>query len=243
VASKRQSAIHFIRASCLIRPRAYPQPSTPPACRRRDGYATWFIDAPMRSCQAADLDIDERDREFVDYDAGRTIGKVFTTSRTARLLHCPRRSYAPHCDLIFGARLPSRSRAGPQVRRGVCAHRHHPASCWLYNCSPSFNWKKASRTMRPSPSSARTRAMGYNIPVHHAGRFSPASTTAMSSSPVAQGPQMSAYFGNCRSGICLSEAADTPRQAPARVAPGYFDAVSWTITGGQSLQPLRWANP
>ena len=77
-------------------------------------------------------------------------------------------AYAPYADLIWcETSTPDLRRGAPSSRRR--STRSFPGKLLAYNCSPSFNWKRHLDDDEIARFQQELGAMGYNVPVHHAG--------------------------------------------------------------------------
>lgn len=106
-------------------------------------------------------DIDERDRPFVDYDAGRTIEGFYQVRNGIEPCIARAVAYAPHCDLIWCETSKPDLEQARRFAEGV--HRHHPDKLLAYNCSPSFNWRKNLDEATIAKFQRELGAMGYKF--------------------------------------------------------------------------------
>ena len=77
-------------------------------------------------------DIDERDRPFVDYDAGRTIDGFYNIKNGLDSCIARAVAYAPHCDLIWCETSKPDLEQARKFAEGV--HKHDPGQLLAYNC-------------------------------------------------------------------------------------------------------------
>jgi len=118
--------------------------------------------------EAADLltsDVDENDKPFCTGE--RTPEGFYRTKPGVEQSISRGLAYAPYADMV----LVRDGQAGTSLREGLRRGdpQEVPGQDAIYNCSPSFNWKKNSTTRRSASSSASWRD-GLQVPVHHAGR-------------------------------------------------------------------------
>ncbi len=106
-------------------------------------------------------DIDERDRPFVDYDAGRTVEGFYQVKNGIEPCIARAIAYAPHCDLIWCETSKPDLEQARKFAEGV--HKAHPGKLLAYNCSPSFNWKKNLDDATIAKFQRELGAMGYKF--------------------------------------------------------------------------------
>ncbi len=106
-------------------------------------------------------DIDERDRPFVDYDAGRTVEGFYNVKNGLEPCIARAIAYAPHCDMIWCETGKPDLEQARQFAEGV--HKAHPGKLLAYNCSPSFNWKKNLDDATIAKFQRELGAMGYKF--------------------------------------------------------------------------------
>ena len=113
-------------------------------------------------------DVDEYDREFV---TGERTAEGFYRVRDGIDAAISRGlAYAPYADLIwFETSTPD---LGEARAFADAMHEKFPGKLLAYNCSPSFNWRRASRRRRDRRLPGAARGLGLPLPVHHARRAS-----------------------------------------------------------------------
>lgn len=86
-------------------------------------------------------DVDERDREFIDTQAGRTTEGFFRLKKGSGLKHCIKRglSTAPYADLLWWETSTPNLAHAKEFAEAV--QKEYPGKMMAYNCSPSFNWR------------------------------------------------------------------------------------------------------
>lgn len=86
-------------------------------------------------------DVDERDREFIDIQAGRTPEGFFRLKKGTGLKHCIKRSLnaAPFADLLWWETSTPNLQHAKEFAETV--QKEFPGKMMAYNCSPSFNWR------------------------------------------------------------------------------------------------------
>jgi isocitrate lyase len=104
-------------------------------------------------------DIDENDKPFVDYDAGRTAEGFYHVKNGLEPCIARAVKYAPHADLIWCETSKPDLAQAKKFAEGV--RKHHPNKLLAYNCSPSFNWKKNLDDATIAKFQRELGAMGY----------------------------------------------------------------------------------
>ena len=133
-------------------------------------------------------DVDERDREFIDTQAGRTSEGFFRLKKGTGLKHCIKRglSAAAYADLLWWETSTPNLQHAKEFAEAV--QKEYPGKMMAYNCSPSFNWRanlspetiakfqvsdalEVETMMSVLVDSGRTWSDGLQIPIHHFGRI------------------------------------------------------------------------
>ena len=106
-------------------------------------------------------DIDERDHEFIDFDAGRTVEGFYRLKKGTGVDHCIKRglSFAPYADLLWWeTSVPNLADA---KRFAEAVRKQYPNQLLAYNCSPSFNWEAKLDKDTIAKFQREIAAMGY----------------------------------------------------------------------------------
>jgi isocitrate lyase len=177
-------------------------------------------------------DIDERDRLFVDYDAGRT-SEGFYRVRSG-LVPCIARAvaYAPFADLIWCETSKPDLDQARAFAEGV--RRHHPGKLLAYNCSPSFNWRKNLDEATIAHFQRELAAMGYKFQFITLAGFHQLNYGMFDLARNYSEKQMAAYCELQDAEFAAETRGYTATKHQREVGTGYFDAVSLAITGGTS---------
>jgi isocitrate lyase len=177
-------------------------------------------------------DIDERDRAFIDYEAGRTV-EGFHQVRNG-LEPCIARAiaYAPHCDLVWCETSKPDLQQARRFAEGV--HRVHPGKLLAYNCSPSFNWKKNLDDAAIARFQQELGAMGYKFQFITLAGFHQLNYGMFELARGYRSRQMAAYCELQEAEFAAEINGYTATKHQREVGTGYFDAVSRAISGGLS---------
>ncbi len=175
-------------------------------------------------------DIDETDRPFVDYEAGRT-PEGFHRVRNG-LEPCIARgvAYAPYCDLIWCETSKPDLDQARRFAEGI--HRAHPGKMLAYNCSPSFNWKKNLDDATIAKYQRELAAMGYRFQFITLAGFHQLNHGMFELARGYRNRQMAAYSELQQAEFASEADGYTATRHQREVGTGYFDAVSVAITGG-----------
>jgi isocitrate lyase len=175
-------------------------------------------------------DVDERDREFV---TGERTPEGFFRVRDglapviARML-----AYAPYADVLwFETSTPD---LGEALEFAAAIHERFPGKLLAYNCSPSFNWKRALDDEEIASFQQRLAEAGYRFQFVTLAGFH---SIAASMFTLAEGyarEGMSAYVRLQQQEFELEEKGYTATRHQREVGAGYFDLVAQAVSGGQS---------
>ena len=177
-------------------------------------------------------DIDERDQEFVDYDAGRTAEGFYQVRNGIEPCIARAIAYAPHCDLIW---METGKPDLAQARKfAEAVERAYPGKKLAYNCSPSFNWKKNLDDATIAKFQRELGAMGYKFQFITLAGFHQLNYGMFELARGYRDRQMAAYSELQEAEFAAEANGYTATKHQREVGTGYFDAVSMAITGGKS---------
>ncbi|MCT8998762.1 isocitrate lyase [Chelativorans intermedius] len=177
-------------------------------------------------------DIDERDRPFVDHEAGRTVEGFYRVRNGLEPCIARAIAYAPHCDLLWCE--TSKPDLDQARRFAEAVHKHHPGKLLAYNCSPSFNWKKNLDEATIARFQRELGAMGYKFQFITLAGFHQLNHGMFELARGYRERQMAAYSELQQAEFASEAHGYTATKHQREVGTGYFDAVSMAITGGQS---------
>ncbi|MCB8837603.1 isocitrate lyase [Aurantimonas sp. VKM B-3413] len=177
-------------------------------------------------------DIDERDRPFVDYDAGRTPEGFYRVKNGIEPCIARAIAYAPHSDLIWCE--TSKPDLDQARRFAEAVKKEHPNQLLAYNCSPSFNWKKNLDDATIAKFQRELGAMGYKFQFITLAGFHQLNYGMFSLAKGYRERQMAAYSELQEAEFAAERDGFTATRHQREVGTGYFDAVSMAITGGSS---------
>ena len=177
-------------------------------------------------------DIDERDRPFVDHDAGRTAEGFFHIRNGLEPCIARAIAYAPHADLIWCETSKPDLDQARRFAEGV--HRAHPGKMLAYNCSPSFNWKKHLDDATIAQFQRELGAMGYKFQFITLAGFHQLNFGMFELARGYRDRQMAAYSELQEAEFAAEAHGYTATKHQREVGTGYFDAVAMAISGGVS---------
>ncbi|MEX6507023.1 isocitrate lyase [Jiella sp. M17.18] len=177
-------------------------------------------------------DIDERDRPFVDYDAGRTAEGFYRVKNGLEPCIARAIAYAPYSDLIWCETSKPDLEQARRFAEGV--KREHPDQLLAYNCSPSFNWKKNLDDQTIAKFQRELGAMGYKFQFITLAGFHQLNFGMFELARGYRDRQMAAYSELQEAEFAAEADGYTATKHQREVGTGYFDAVSMAITGGLS---------
>src|SRR5690242_12414255 len=175
-------------------------------------------------------DVDERDAPFV---TGERTSEGFYTVRdgleaaTARAL-----AYAPYADVLwFETSTPDLSEAREFA---AAIHERHPRKILAYNCSPSFNWRKALSDEEIAGFQRQLGEWGYRFQFITLAGFHSLNAGMFELARGYRDRGMSAYVELQEREFELEDDGYTATKHQREVGAGYFDQVMQTVSGGKS---------
>ncbi len=177
-------------------------------------------------------DIDENDKPYVDYDAGRTAEGFYHVKNGLEPCIARGIAYSEYADLVWCE--TSKPDLEQAKRFSEAVRKVHPDQMLAYNCSPSFNWKANLDDATIAKFQRELGAMGYKFQFITLAGFHQLNHGMFELARGYKDRQMSAY-SELQVAEFESEANGyTATKHQREVGTGYFDAVSMAITGGQS---------
>ncbi|WP_337266141.1 isocitrate lyase [Oryzifoliimicrobium ureilyticus] len=177
-------------------------------------------------------DIDERDKPFVDYGAGRTVEGFYHVRNGLEPCIARAIAYAPHCDLIWCETSKPDLDQARRFAEGV--RKVWPGKMLAYNCSPSFNWRKNLDEATIANFQRELGAMGYKFQFITLAGFHQLNFGMFELARGYKQRQMTAYAELQQAEFAAESQGYTATKHQREVGTGYFDAVSMAISGGLS---------
>lgn len=175
-------------------------------------------------------DVDERDRSFTTGE--RSDEGFFWVREGLDAAIARATAYAPYVDLLWcETSTPDLDEARAFAE---AVHAEHPGKLLAYNCSPSFNWKRALDDAQITTFQKELGAMGYRFQFITLAGFHSlnASMFDLAKGYAAEG--MTAYVKLQQHEFALEPDGYTAVKHQHEVGTGWFDLVSQTISQGHS---------
>jgi isocitrate lyase len=174
-------------------------------------------------------DADEQDQEFI---TGERTEEGFYRTRpgldqaVARAL-----AYAPYADLIWCE--TSEPELEEAERFAAAVHERFPDKRLAYNCSPSFNWKRALSKEEIASFQDRLGEMGYAFQFVTLAGFHTLNHSMFELAHGYRDGGMAAYADLQEREFAAEDHGYAATQHQRQVGAGYFDEVAQAISGGE----------
>jgi isocitrate lyase len=175
-------------------------------------------------------DVDERDRPFLTGE--RTAEGYFRVTAGLDAPIARALAYAPYADLLW---CETSTPDLDQARRfAEAVHAAFPGKLLAYNCSPSFNWRRALDDQTIARFQKELAAMGYRFQFITLAGFHSlnAAMFELASGYAAEG--MPAYVRLQQHELALEAAGYTATRHQREVGTGVFDLVTQAVAAGQA---------
>ena len=175
--------------------------------------------------------VDERDHEFI-VAGERTPEGFFHVNAGLDQAISRGLAYAPFADLIWcETAVPNLDEA---KRFAEAIHAEHPGKMLAYNCSPSFNWKQNLDDATIAKFQRELGAMGYKFQFITLAGFHSLNHSMFTLAKAYKESQMTAYVRLQEEEFATEAEGYTASKHQREVGAGYFDAVTQTVTSGES---------
>jgi isocitrate lyase len=141
-------------------------------------------------------------------------------------------AYAPYADLIWCETAEPDLDEAEQFAEAI--HAEFPERMLAYNCSPSFNWKRALSVDEIEGFVSRLGDMGYRFQFITLAGFHTLNHSMFELARGYRGRGMTAYVQLQEREFASEEHGYTATQHQREVGAGYFDEVAETISGGDA---------
>jgi isocitrate lyase len=175
-------------------------------------------------------DVDERDRPFLTGE--RTAEGYFRVTAGLDAPIARALAYAPYADLLW---CETSTPDLDQARRfAEAVHDRFPGKLLAYNCSPSFNWRRALDDQTIARFQKELAAMGYRFQFITLAGFHSlnAAMFELASGYAAEG--MPAYVRLQQHELAMEADGYTATRHQREVGTGVFDLVAQAVTAGQA---------
>jgi isocitrate lyase len=177
-------------------------------------------------------DVDERDRPFIDTSKGRTAEGFFPVEAGIEAAIARGLAYAPYADLLWCETGKPDLEEAKHFAEGI--HKKFPGKLLAYNCSPSFNWKRKLDDASIAKFQRELGAMGYKFQFITLAGFHALNYSMFELARGYKAQQMTAYVALQQAEFAAEANGYTATKHQREVGAGYFDAVTQTVTGGNS---------
>mgnify|MGYP006281341983 CR=1 FL=1 len=179
-------------------------------------------------------DIDERDHEFIDYDAGRTAEGFYRIKPGMGVDHCIKRgvAYGKYADLLWWE--TSKPNLDEAKRFAEAVQAKYPGKMMAYNCSPSFNWEANLDKDTIERFQKELGAMGYKFQFVTLAGFHQLNYGMFELARGYRDRGMGAYSELQQAEFAAETNGYTATRHQREVGTGYFDLVNTTLSGGSS---------
>jgi isocitrate lyase len=175
-------------------------------------------------------DVDEVDQRFVTGERTKEGFYRITDGLEAAIARSL--AYAPYADVLwFETSTPDLDEAKEFAR---VIHEQHPRKLLAYNCSPSFNWKKALSDEDIASFQQQLGEWGYRFQFITLAGFHSLNAGMFELARGYRDRGMSAYVDLQQREFALEPDGYTATKHQREVGAGYFDQVMQAVSGGES---------
>ena len=184
-------------------------------------------------------DVDERDHEFIDYDAGRTSEGFYRLKSGMGVDHCIKRglAYAKIADLLWWE--TSKPNLEEAKRFAEAVQKEFPGKMMAYNCSPSFNWKQHLDDATIAKFQNELGAMGFKFQFITLAGFHALNYSMFDLAYGYAREQMTAYVDLQEREFAAEARGYTATKHQREVGAGYFDRIATTVDPNTSTAALK----
>jgi isocitrate lyase len=177
-------------------------------------------------------DVDERDRPFIDSSKPRTPEGFFQVKAGMDQAIARGLAYAPYADLLWCETGKPDLEEAKHFAEAI--QQKFPGKLLAYNCSPSFNWKRKLDDTTIAKFQRELGAMGYKFQFITLAGFHALNYSMFELARGYKAQQMTAYVALQQAEFAAEPNGYTATKHQREVGAGYFDAVTQTVTGGNS---------
>jgi isocitrate lyase len=180
-------------------------------------------------------DVDERDAPFI---SGERTSEGFYTVRDGLEAAIARSfAYAPYADVLwFETSTPD---LGEAREFAAAIHERHPRKILAYNCSPSFNWRKALSDEEIAGFQQQLGDWGYRFQFITLAGFHSLNAGMFELARGYRDRGMSAYVELQEREFALEPEGYTATRHQREVGAGYFDKVMQAVSKDSSTLALH----
>jgi isocitrate lyase len=175
-------------------------------------------------------DIDERDREFITGE--RTAEGYFRVTGGIESAIARGLAYAPYADLIWCETGTPDLEEARYFAQAI--HERFPGKLLAYNCSPSFNWKRALDDKAIASFQHDLGEMGYKFQFITLAGFHALNASMFELAKGYAETGMTAYVDLQEREFAMEKDGYTATRHQREVGAGYFDLISTIASAGTS---------
>jgi isocitrate lyase len=180
-------------------------------------------------------DVDEADAPFLA--GGRTSEGFYAVKDGLDAAIARSLAYAPYADVLwFETSTPD---LGEAKAFAEAIHERHPRKLLAYNCSPSFNWKRALAEDEIASFQQQLGAWGYRFQFITLAGFHSLNAGMFELARGYREHGMSAYVDLQEREFALEPEGYTATKHQREVGAGYFDQVMQAVSKDSSTLALR----
>jgi isocitrate lyase len=176
-------------------------------------------------------DIDPRDAATIK-SRQRTPEGFFTVNNGLDAAIARGLAYAPFADLLWCETAAPNLEDAKKFATAI--HAKYPEKLLAYNCSPSFNWKRALDDLSIAKFQRELGALGYKFQFITLAGFHALNYSMFELARGYRDRQMSAYVALQEAEFAAAKVGYTATRHQREVGAGYFDDVTQTIMAGSS---------
>jgi isocitrate lyase len=175
-------------------------------------------------------DIDPRDAQYVTGD--RTPEGFYNVQEGMEPVISRMLDYAPYADILWFETATPDIEEAREFAEAI--HAKYPGKLLAYNCSPSFNWKRALSDEQIASFQKDIAAMGYRFQFVTLAGFHAVNEGIFQLAKGYAATGMKAYVELQQREFGLESQGYTATRHQREVGAGYFDLVATTVSGGLS---------
>jgi isocitrate lyase len=175
-------------------------------------------------------DIDPIDKKFCTGE--RTSEGFFRVQHGVKAAIARGLAYAPYADMLWCETSTPDLKEAKEFAEGI--HKKFPGKLLMYNCSPSFNWKKHMDEAALPKFQRELGAMGYKFQFVTLAGFHSINHGMFELAHAYKDLGMAAYSRLQESEFAMEKFGYTATKHQHEVGTGYFDEVSQIVAAGMS---------
>lgn len=180
-------------------------------------------------------DIDENDKPFLT--GQRTVEGFFETKPGLEQALARGLAYAPYADLIWCETGKPDLEFAKKFANGI--HKHFPGKMLVYNCSPSFNWRKNLDSDTIAKFQRELGAMGYKFQFITLAGFHALNNSMFELANGYRDRNMEAFVELQEREFANQELGFTAVKHQREVGTSYFDSITQAVEADASTTAMK----